>query len=55
MAEAVLAVVVQGELAVTPFHAGAGALEQLGARGGDGLDRAALIGVESLQRRVGLA
>ncbi|TVQ95221.1 MAG: hypothetical protein EA400_00115 [Chromatiaceae bacterium] len=55
MAEAVLSVMVQGELAVVPFHAGAAALEQIGAFAGDGLDGAAQVGVEHLSRRIGLA
>lgn len=48
VAEAVLAVMVQGELTVAPFHAGAAALEQIGAFAGDGLDGAAQVGVEHL-------
>jgi len=35
VAQSVLAVVMQGELAVAPFHAGAAALEEVGALGGE--------------------
>ena len=54
VAQAVLAAVIQGELAVAAFDAGTAALERVGAFGGDGVDLAAPIGVEPLQRRVGL-
>ena len=37
-AEAVVAMVVQGQLAIAPFYAGAAALEEVGAFAGDGLD-----------------
>ncbi len=49
IAQAMLAVVMEGELSVAPFHAGTAALEQVGAFGGERLDLAAPIGVESLQ------
>jgi hypothetical protein len=55
VAQAVLAVVVQGELAIVLFHARAAALEEIGALGGDDLDLAAVLGVEVLRRRVRLA
>ena len=52
-AEAVLAMVVQGQLAVAPFHAGAAALEEVGAFAGDGLDVGAQLLGECLQWGVG--
>ena len=52
-AEAVLAVVVQGQSAVAPFHAGTAALEEVGAFSGDSLDVSAQVLGECLQWGVG--
>ncbi|MGB5831415.1 MAG: hypothetical protein WBG92_05420 [Thiohalocapsa sp.] len=49
-AEAVLAMVVQGQLAVAPFRAGTAALEQVAAVAGDVLDVRAQLLRECLQR-----
>ena len=51
VAQAVLAVVMQGPLAVASFYAGAAAREEIGAFAGDDRDLAALVGIELLKRR----
>jgi hypothetical protein len=53
VAQAMPAVMMQRQLADAPFHAGAAALEQIGANAGDLFDPGARRGRETLQRMIG--